>query len=109
VEPSEFFPDPSVFDSPDPSVFGPGPEPAELIECDEPVDDGSQLVAIKWTADGASSLAEAAAKLRARADEFDQMRAEGWTLSCQVDDGFVHVTPPASAAVYGAVLCNPVR
>jgi hypothetical protein len=49
----------------------------------------------KWTMDGAKTLAEAAAMLRARADEFDKLHLEGWTLENPVDDDWGFLVPPA--------------
>jgi hypothetical protein len=42
---------------------------------DDPVED---VLAIKWAADGAATLAEVAERLRDYATEVEQQAAEGW-------------------------------
>lgn len=48
------------------------------------------IIRAKWTMDGASTLPEAAAKLRAFAGKLDRMAAEGWTLEDEVADDYGH-------------------
>ena len=59
--------------------------------------DGPEIIRAKWAMDGAATLAEAAARLRERAAELDQLHADGWTLQQPVEDdcGFL-VAPPAA-------------
>jgi len=42
----------------------------------------------KWLCDGASSLPEIAARLRAEADEIDRMHAEGVTMQNEMADDY---------------------
>jgi hypothetical protein len=53
-----------------------------------------ETIRAKWTMDGAGTLLEAAAKLRAFADELDKMHKEGWTLEDSVEDDYGTVIPP---------------
>jgi hypothetical protein len=59
-------------------------------------DEAPNIIRAKWTIDGATTLAEAAAKLRQFADELDQKHAEGWTLEQPVEDDYGFLVPPAS-------------
>jgi len=52
------------------------------------------IIRAKWTIDGATTLAEAAAKLRERADEYDRLHKEGWTLQEPVSDDYGFLVPP---------------
>ena len=60
---------------------------------DEPEDDREPLRG-KWVMDGAATLAEAAAKLRERANELDKLASEGWTLDGSVNDDWGFLVPP---------------
>jgi hypothetical protein len=56
------------------------------------LDDEDELtIRAKWSMDGATSLKEAAAHLRAFADQLDSLEADGWQLTSPVDDdwGFI--------------------
>ena len=48
----------------------------------------------KWTMDGAETLAEAAAMLRAEADRIEQLGKDGWTLEGPIDDDWGFLVPP---------------
>jgi hypothetical protein len=48
----------------------------------------SEIIRAKWIMGGATTLAEAAAKLRERAGGLDRMHAEGWTLEGPVSDDY---------------------
>jgi hypothetical protein len=50
------------------------------------------IIRAKWSMDGAETLREAAAKLRAYADELERLEREGWHLMQPIDDdyGFIH-------------------
>ena len=50
----------------------------------------------KWIMDEATTLAEAAAKLRAEADRLDQLAKDGWTLEGPIDDDWGFLVPPKS-------------
>ena len=52
----------------------------------------------KWVMDGAATLAEAAAKLRAEADRIEQLGKDGWTLQGPIDDDWGFLVPPAGRA-----------
>ena len=54
----------------------------------------SEIIRAKWTMDGATTLPEAAAKLRERADMLDAMDAAGWRLERPVDDDYGFVLAP---------------
>lgn len=60
---------------------------------DEPEDDREPLRG-KWVMDGATTLAEAAAKLRERADELDRLAGEGWVLDGPIGDDWGFLVPP---------------
>lgn len=45
----------------------------------------------KFVAEGATSLAEVAARMRAFADELERLAGRGWELSAPVDDGYLHM------------------
>ena len=53
-----------------------------------------ETIRAKWTMDGARTLPEAAAKLRAFADELDKYHQEGWTLEDSVEDDYGTLVPP---------------
>jgi hypothetical protein len=53
-----------------------------------------ETIRAKWTMDGATTLPEAAAKLRAFADELDKMHQEGWALEAEVADDYGTLIPP---------------
>lgn len=46
------------------------------------------VIRAKWSMDGATTLAEAAEKLRAFAGELDGMAAKGYELTRPVDDDY---------------------
>jgi hypothetical protein len=46
---------------------------------------------LKWIADGASTLSDAAARLRAEADELERLEREGWQLAEPVNDSYLHL------------------
>ena len=48
----------------------------------------------KWTMDGATNLAEAAAMLRAEADRIEQLAKDGWTLEGPIEDDWGFLVPP---------------
>jgi hypothetical protein len=48
----------------------------------------------KWVMDGATTLAEAAAMLRAEADRIEQLGKDGWTLEGPIDDDWGFLVPP---------------
>jgi hypothetical protein len=54
-------------------------------------DDDEQVIRGQWLMDGATSLKQAAAQLRAVADHLESREAEGWQLTCRIDDdwGFI--------------------
>lgn len=52
----------------------------------------------KWIMDEATTLTEAAAKLRAEADRLDQLAKDGWTLEGPIDDDWGFLVPPKSRA-----------
>jgi len=52
----------------------------------------------KWVMDGATTLAEAAAKLRAEADRIEQLGKDGWTLEGPIDDDWGFLVPPKGSA-----------
>jgi hypothetical protein len=54
----------------------------------------SDIIRAKWAMDGATTLAEAAAKLRAFADELDRMHAGGYRLEDEVADDYGLVLAP---------------
>jgi hypothetical protein len=73
----------------------------EQITENQPADDEAgdfDTIRAKWTMDDATTLAEAAAKLRERADELDQMHREGWTLDGPISDDWGFLVPPAKKA-----------
>lgn len=61
---------------------------------EEDFDDEQEIIRAKWTMDGATTLAEAATRLRAFADVLDQKHAEGWTLQQAIDDDYGFLVPP---------------
>ena len=54
----------------------------------------TETIRAKWVMDEATTLAEAAGKLRAFADGLDAMHAEGWRLERPVDDDYGFVLAP---------------
>jgi hypothetical protein len=48
----------------------------------------------KWVMDGATTLTEAAAMLRAEADRIEQLGKDGWTLEGPIDDDWGFLVPP---------------
>jgi len=54
----------------------------------------TETIRAKWTMDEAETLAKAAAKLRAFADELDRLHKEGWTLEEPVTDDYGTLIPP---------------
>jgi hypothetical protein len=53
-----------------------------------------EIIRAKWIMDDAATLPEAAAKVRAFADELDRMHAEGWRLEQPVQDDYGFVVRP---------------
>lgn len=70
-----------VFDS------GPAEDPGDDEEYDP---ERQTTIRAKWQMDGATTLAEAAAKVRAFAGKLDQMAREGWELEAEVADDYGH-------------------
>jgi len=54
----------------------------------------SEIIRAKWTMDGATTLPEAAAKLREKATELDALHAGGYRLAWPVDDDYGTVLAP---------------
>lgn len=52
----------------------------------------------KWVMDGATTLTEAAAMLRAEADRIEQLSKDGWTLEGAIDDDWGFLVPPKGRA-----------
>ncbi len=72
-------------------------------------DDGAEREyweALKWAADGSTSLGEAARRLRTLADELDQMAEQGYELTQPVSEGLI-MALPTSDPVYHPT--RPVR
>ena len=55
---------------------------------------GHCTVRAKWTMDGATTLAEAAARFRERADELDQLARHGFELEQAVQDDYGFLIGP---------------
>ena len=55
----------------------------------------TEIIRAKWIMDEATTLPEAAAKVRAFADELDRMHAEGWRLEQPIYDDYGFLVPPA--------------
>ena len=55
---------------------------------------GHCTVRAKWTMDGATTLAEAAARFRERADELDQLARRGFELEQAVQDDYGFLIRP---------------
>ena len=64
-------------------------------EIEEIKAEAPEFIRAKWVMDEATTLAEAAGKLRAFADELDRMHAEGWRLEGPVADDWGFLVPPA--------------
>ena len=52
----------------------------------------------KWVMDGATTLKEAAAMLRAEADRIEQLSKDGWTLEGPIEDDWGFLAPPKARA-----------
>ena len=65
----------------------------EITEIADEAED-TETIRAKWVMDEATTLAEAAGKLRAFADGLDAMHAEGWRLERPVDDDYGFVLAP---------------
>ena len=52
------------------------------------------LNTVKWTMDGATTLAEAAARFRERADELDELARAGFELEQPVSDDYAFIVRP---------------
>jgi hypothetical protein len=57
-------------------------------------DYGHAVIRAKWTMDGATTLAEAAARFRGRADELDELARAGFELMEPVNDDYAFVIRP---------------
>lgn len=55
-------------------------------------DEIEDIIRAKWTIDEARTLSEAAALLRAKADELEQLEREGWQLIDRVYDDYGYIT-----------------
>jgi len=53
-----------------------------------------EIIRAKWLYDGAATLAEAAAMLRAEADRLEHLGKDGWTLEQPVEDDYGFLVPP---------------
>lgn len=62
-----------------------------------PKQETEETIRAKWLMDDATTLAEAAAKLRAEADRLERMHKEGWTLTAPVEDDWGFAVPPKSS------------
>jgi hypothetical protein len=51
-------------------------------------EEAEEIIRAKWQMDGATTLSEAAEKLRAFADELIQMEKDGWQLTQPVEDDY---------------------
>lgn len=61
-------------------------------------DYGHVVVRAKWTMDGATTLAEAAARFRGRADELEKLASAGFELEQPVSDDYAFVTRPGETS-----------
>lgn len=61
---------------------------------DEPEE---EIIRAKWLMDGATTLAEAAGKLRERADQLFWLHQQGWKLEQPVEDDYGLLVRPADA------------
>ena len=52
------------------------------------------VIRAKWTMDGATTLAEAAARHRERAEELDELARAGFELEQPVDDDYALIVRP---------------
>jgi hypothetical protein len=57
-------------------------------------DYGHLCIRAKWTMDGATTLAEAAARFRARAGELDELARAGFELEQPVSDDYAFIVRP---------------
>lgn len=55
---------------------------------------GHLVLRAKWTMDGATTLAEAAARFRERADEMDDLARAGFELEQPVNDDYAFIGRP---------------
>lgn len=66
-----------------------------LHDCIEEWRDWGHLtMRAKWTMDGATNLAEVAARFRERADEFDELARAGFELQEPVNDDYAFLVRP---------------
>ena len=65
----------------------------EITEIDDEAED-TETIRAKWVMDEATTLAEAAGRLRAFADELDRMHAEGWRLEGPIMDDWGFLVKP---------------
>ena len=66
----------------------------DQIITEEPEDDGSETLYLKYEFDGLSTLGGLAATLHDLADELEDREAAGWRLAGPVESGWVHIDPP---------------
>jgi hypothetical protein len=57
-------------------------------------DYGHLVLRAKWTMDGATTLAEAAARFRARAGDLDELARAGFELEQPVNDDYAFIVRP---------------
>ena len=63
-----------------------------------PADEGIEpVIRAKWLMDGATTLAEAATKLREYANELDQLARDGWTLEQPIEDDYGFLVAPVAS------------
>jgi hypothetical protein len=55
---------------------------------------GDVCIRAKWTMDGAQTLAEAAKRVRAFADEIEDLAREGFELGAPVEDDYAFLVRP---------------
>lgn len=60
---------------------------------DEP-EDNMEIIRAKWKMDDAATLPEAAAKIRAFADELDKLHRDGYRLEQPIADDYGFLIPP---------------
>jgi len=61
-------------------------------------DYGHLVLRAKWTMDGATTLAEAAARFRERADELDELACAGFELEHPVSDDYAFIVRPGETS-----------